>query len=92
VRHELISRRAAGELALRGRLNLAQSQGDLPPDANPASLARYIVTLIQGMSVQAAGGASRKNLQHVIENALQSWPSPVQTDRKQLGTHVPAGD
>jgi hypothetical protein len=87
VRHELISRRAAGELALRGRLNLAQSQGDLP-----ASLARYIVTLIQGMSVQAAGGASRKNLQHVIENALQSWPSPVQTDRKQLGTHVPAGD
>jgi AcrR family transcriptional regulator len=92
VRQELISRRAAGELALRGRLNLAKSQGDLPPDASPASLARYIVTVIQGMSVQAAGGATRKELQRVIEIALQSWPSPVQTDRKQLGTHVPAGD
>src|SRR6202023_2321022 len=50
-------------------------QGALAPEANPPSLARYIVTLIQGMSVQAAGGATRSELHHVIGIALQSWPS-----------------
>jgi len=75
VRKELISRRMAGEAALRQRLNRAKSDGDLPPEANPASLARYVVTLIQGMSIQAAGGATRRDLRHVIDIALQSWPS-----------------
>jgi hypothetical protein len=76
VRRELISRRMAGEAALRHRLNRARMDGDLPADANPASLARYIVTIIQGMSIQAAGGATRSELRRVIDIALQSWPSP----------------
>jgi len=46
VRQELISRRTAGEAALRQRLRRAKSQGDLPPDSNPADLARYIATVI----------------------------------------------
>jgi AcrR family transcriptional regulator len=75
ARRELIARRMAGEAALRERLNQARLDGDLPPEANPPSLARYIVTLIQGMSVQAAGGATRSELHHVIGIALQSWPS-----------------
>jgi AcrR family transcriptional regulator len=74
VRRELISRRMAGEAALRRRLNRARMDGDLPPEANPASLARYVVTMIQGMSVQAAGGATRSELHCVIGIALQSWP------------------
>jgi AcrR family transcriptional regulator len=75
VRKELISRRMAGEAALRQRLLRARMDGDLPPESNPASLARYIVTLIQGISVQAAGGATRSELHRVIDIALQSWPS-----------------
>jgi AcrR family transcriptional regulator len=74
VRKELISRRLAGEAALRQRLNRAKIEGDLPPGANPATLAGYIVTLIQGMSVQAASGAKRSELNHIIDIALQSWP------------------
>ncbi len=77
VRQELISRRTAGEAALRQRLKRAKSQGDLPPDSNPADLARYIATIIQGMAVQAAGGASRDELQRVIQTALRAWPLPV---------------
>jgi AcrR family transcriptional regulator len=75
VRKELISRRMAGEAALRQRLIRAKLDGDLPSEANPASLARYIATIIQGMSIQAAGGATRSELRHVIDIALQSWPS-----------------
>jgi len=35
----------------------------LPADSNPADLARYVVTVSQGMAVQAASGASREELQ-----------------------------
>src|ERR1700681_4090818 len=45
VRKELISRRMAGEAALRQRLLRARMDGDLPSEANPASLARYIATI-----------------------------------------------
>jgi len=75
VRKELISRRLGGEAALRQRLKRAIVEGDLPPDANPASLARYIAIIIQGMSVQAASGASRSQLRGIIDIALESWPS-----------------
>jgi AcrR family transcriptional regulator len=86
TRRELIARRDAGETALRLRLQRAKAQGDLPRDANPASLAGYIVTVIHGMSVQAAGGATREELRRVAAIALQSWPTPGESHKKQLGT------
>src|SRR6202162_4434560 len=69
VRKELISRRLGGEAARPQRLKRAITEGDLPPDANPASLARYIAIIIQGMSVQAASGASRSQLRGIIDLA-----------------------
>jgi len=74
IRNDLILRRDAGEKAVRLRLKRAQAEGDLPRDANPADLARYVVTVIQGIAVQAAGGATRNELRRVIENALRAWP------------------
>src|ERR1700720_2994655 len=74
IRDDLILRRDAGEKAVRLRLKRAQAEGDLPQDANPADLARYVVTVIQGIAVQAASGAARKELGRVIENALRAWP------------------
>src|SRR6202158_2147974 len=40
IRQELVACRAAGEAALRRRLQRAKSEGDLPADADPADLAR----------------------------------------------------
>jgi AcrR family transcriptional regulator len=74
IRRELASRRAAGEAAIRQRLRRAKAEGDLAPDADPADLARYIATVLQGLSVQAAGGASRGQLQRVIQTAMRAWP------------------
>jgi AcrR family transcriptional regulator len=74
IRQELISRRNAGEVALRHRFELARSEGDLPADSDPADLARYIVTLLHGMSVQATGGASREELLRVRDLALRALP------------------
>ena len=75
IRAELTARRLAGEAALRARLQRARKDGDLPADANPADLARYINTIAQGIAVQAAGGASRKQLDHVVDVALRAWPN-----------------
>ncbi len=75
IRKELIARRAFGESKLRERLEQAQASGDLPANASPADLARYITTVIQGMSIQAAAGATRAQLQSVIDLAMRSWPT-----------------
>jgi AcrR family transcriptional regulator len=74
LRDELSARRAKAQDAIRERLKRAQAEGDLPSDADPAALARYVSTVTQGMSIQAAGGASRKDLERVAEMALRAWP------------------
>ncbi|MCI0464781.1 MAG: TetR/AcrR family transcriptional regulator [Gemmataceae bacterium] len=74
IRRELISRRMAGEAAFRERFERAKAEGDLPADCDPADLARYVATVLQGMAVQAAGGASREQLRGVVEMALRAWP------------------
>jgi AcrR family transcriptional regulator len=74
IRQELAVYRAAGEAALRRRFRRAKSEGDLPATVNPADLARYVATIVYGMAVQAAGGASRDKLQHVVEMALRTLP------------------
>lgn len=74
VRRDLIACRAAGEAALRRRLQHAKSQGDLSADLDPADLARYVATIVYGIAVQAAGGASREELHRVIEMALRTLP------------------
>jgi AcrR family transcriptional regulator len=74
VRLELALRRSEGEAAIRERLERSKGEGELPTGANPADLARYLATVYQGMSVQAAGGASREQLRRVAETALRAWP------------------
>lgn len=74
IRQELCERHSAGEKELQARFEQATSDGDLRADANPAALARYVSTLLQGMAVQAAGGATREELLGVAEMALKSWP------------------
>jgi hypothetical protein len=74
VRRELVARRAAVEVAVRQRFERARAEGDLPAKADPADLARYVVTLIRGMAVQAASGSSREELRRVAQMALRAWP------------------
>jgi AcrR family transcriptional regulator len=75
IRQELIARRAASQVLLRRRFEQALAEGDLPAGSQPADLARYVGTVLYGMAVQAAGGASRKELRKVAQLALQAWPS-----------------
>lgn len=75
VRRELARRRARAEARIRERFEQAISDGDLPRKCDARKLAAYIVTVIWGLSVQAAGGAKRSQLEDVAEVALRSFPS-----------------
>ena len=74
VRKEAAGRRATSEVALRRRLQRAKREGDLPRNADPAELARYVMTVLQGMAVQGADGAGRDQLRRVAQVALRAWP------------------
>jgi AcrR family transcriptional regulator len=75
VRVELVERRAASQLALRRRLELAQREGDLPQSAKCAVLASFVMAVSQGMAVQAKAGASRRALEALASHVLSTWPS-----------------
>ncbi|MBB4001217.1 AcrR family transcriptional regulator [Aurantimonas endophytica] len=74
VRRALAEFRAAGQERLRDRFERAKAEGDLPDSANPGSLAAFVMTMAQGIAIQAKAGASRETLEEVIEQALASWP------------------
>ncbi len=74
LRDELVARRSAREERLRCRLVRAKEEGDLPADADPAQLAGFVITMLQGIAVQAAGGAARSQLYRTIDLVMASWP------------------
>jgi AcrR family transcriptional regulator len=75
IRRELRDRRREAEARLRRRLRRARAEGDLPAEADPAELARYLWVVIQGMAVQASGGAGRGELMRVVKWAMRVWPT-----------------
>jgi len=74
IRQEMASLRAAGVAAIRRRFQRAIDEGDLPANADASALARFVATVLHGMAVQAASGATRKELLRVKDMFLQMWP------------------
>jgi len=59
---------------LRDRFQRAVDEGDLSSGTDPELLARYLMTVANGIAVQAAGGIERDGLQQVADMALLNWP------------------
>ena len=74
VRREIAQTRGHVEVLIRKRLERAQAEGEPLPGTDPADLARYVATVHQGLSVQAAGGATREQLRGVVRTVLAAWP------------------
>lgn len=75
VRVRLAERRRLAERVLADRFARARDDGDLRADADPAALARFVMAVSQGMSVQAKAGATREQLFEIAELALAGWPA-----------------
>lgn len=74
MRQELITYCAGSHQALCKRFARAKAEGDLPKNCDTAALARYVTTVAQGISLQAAAGASAAELRKVVKTALLAWP------------------
>jgi AcrR family transcriptional regulator len=74
VQRDLIARRAVGETALRERFQRARAEGEFPTDLDPADYARYIMAVMEGMSVRATAGATRAELDKVVDMTMRTWP------------------
>ena len=74
VKQALTEFRKRGQVVLTERFKWAQEAGECLKDHNPADLARYIMTLLNGLGIQSANGASKEELQSIVNMALGSLP------------------
>jgi AcrR family transcriptional regulator len=74
VKNLLIQYRKNIEKQLKDRFDKSKKDGDLSKSTDTQSLAKFIITIHQGMSVQATSGASKKELLEMIKVAMTAWP------------------
>jgi AcrR family transcriptional regulator len=77
IRDEMAALRAGGSVQIQARLERASRDGDLPSHADPATLTGFIVSLMNGMAVQASNGLDRAALNRVIDLAMTAWPAKI---------------
>lgn len=73
IQQKLISYRSNFEKSLKERFELAKANSDLPKDADTAILAKYVAIIHQGISVQAASGATKDDLMAVVDIVMKNW-------------------
>jgi AcrR family transcriptional regulator len=74
IRQELITRRGLTEAAIRTRLDQAKQDGDLDENADAATIAGYMTTVMQGLAVQAKAGVPKGELHAIIEHVVGALP------------------
>jgi AcrR family transcriptional regulator len=75
TREDLKAHRRHNLLTIHQRLAEGAAAGELPDEADVNTLARFYLTVQEGMSVQARDGASRQDLLDVVNTAMAAWPS-----------------
>jgi len=79
IKQAMIDWRKSGEAAIKRRLQQAQSQGEFPAEIQAADFARYLSSVMAGLGVQAANGATRTELRRVAEIALRCVETAFQS-------------
>lgn len=74
VKKAMIEFRKTGESALTKRFAQAQAAGEISRKLDPGDLARYTLTILTGLGVQGANGATRTQLDKIVTLALKSLP------------------
>ena len=75
VREDVVKRGEVAKRALIERFERAKSEGDLPAHVDAEGLMRVLIAMLQGISVQANQGATREELDKLVESGLALWPS-----------------
>lgn len=76
--HDLVrTLRASTERSLEERFHRAIDEGELPPGTDSGALARFVVAVLDGIALRAREGASREELDGIIDLAVTGWQGTV---------------
>jgi AcrR family transcriptional regulator len=81
IRSEILKRLALGHDLLVERFERAKAEGDLLPTVNAEGLARFVQSLVNGILMQGAAGASESELRALVESSLAMWTASEFTDQ-----------
>ncbi len=71
VQQLLLEMRTKGQLRLQQRCADARKAGELPKNTDIPALARYIATVLWGLMVQGASGATKAQMQSIADTAVR---------------------
>ena len=74
IRGEVLERGKIARRALVARLERAKAEGDLAAHIDIEGLTGFLYALLQGMAVQAGAGATRADLERLVETSMAMWP------------------
>jgi AcrR family transcriptional regulator len=75
IREDVLERGKIAKRALIDRFERAKKEGDLPADVEVDSLTNLLYAIVQGVCIQAGSGATREELNRVVDTGLAMWPS-----------------
>jgi len=74
IQAALAKRRRSGEANVRARIERGIKERELPAHTDAGALAKFYATVVEGMSIQARDGASRRSLLATAAAAMRAWP------------------
>lgn len=75
IRQDVLERGKVAKRALIERFQRAKAEKDLPETVEVEALTDLLYAVVQGMCIQAGAGASRAELDRMVDIALAMWPS-----------------
>ena len=75
IRKEMAAIRERGIAQMRDRFDRARREGDLPASTDVPALTLFLVSMMNGLAVQAKSGHGREALDSAVDLALQVWPA-----------------
>ena len=75
LRDTMAGYRGAGQSAMAARIQRGIEEGDVPKDTDVEALAAFYSALSRGLALLARDGASREQLQEIVEVGMRAWPT-----------------
>jgi AcrR family transcriptional regulator len=75
IRDEVLERGKVAKRALIERFERARVEGDMPEHVDIEALTNLLYAVVQGICIQAGSGATREELERLVDTGLMMWPS-----------------
>ncbi len=75
IRQEMTAVRERGIAQMRDRFERARRESDLPASTDVPALTLFVVSMMNGLAVQASSGHTREALNRAVDLALSVWPA-----------------